>query len=132
MRITAFLLCIALIACKGGQKRPADILPPDKMGRVMKQVFAADEWIAWRNEKDPALPVFQETIPLYRGIFKKESTTEEQFRKSLRYYQDHPLEFRPILDSLVKHPGLDGPISADSTVAPGPVPVITPRRHTRP
>jgi hypothetical protein len=131
MRILFVFLCVTLLACKSGNRRPAGIIPPEKMGVVMKQVFVADEWMAWQAEKDPTIPVFRESVALYRGIFKKEGVTEEQFRKSLRYYQDHPLELRTIMDTLMKHPGLEAS-ATDTAKGHSPVPVILPRRRKKP
>jgi hypothetical protein len=128
MRILAVLICLTMLACKSGG-RPADVIPPEKMAVVLKEVFVADELLAFRAEKDPALPVFKESVPLYRGIFKKEGITEDQFRKSLRYYQDNPLELRAIMDTMMKHPGLEAPGSSDTA---SPAPVTPPRRPQRP
>jgi hypothetical protein len=131
MKFLTFLLAILLLACNRGKQQPADLLPPQKMTTVLKQVLTADEWVAWRAEKDPSVPVFQESIRLYRGIFKKEGITEDQFRKSVRYYQDHPQLLRPVMDTLVKHPGIEGATRTDTLLQPQatvPIPVPLHRR----
>ncbi|RYZ23799.1 MAG: DUF4296 domain-containing protein [Chitinophagaceae bacterium] len=114
MRIATILFCAFLFACKKKDGRPADVLPPQAMSRVMRQVFLADEWVAVRSERDTSLPVFRTNIALYRGILRKEKITEDQFRKSLRWYQDHPTELRPVMDSMIKGPVLEVKPPADT------------------
>ncbi|TCJ17743.1 DUF4296 domain-containing protein [Flaviaesturariibacter flavus] len=114
MRIAPILLCVLLLACKKKDKRPADVLPPQAMSRVLRQVFLADEWVAVRSERDTSVKAFPSNIALYRGIFRKEAITEEQFRKSLRWYQDHPVELKPVMDSMMKGPLLEVPPLADT------------------
>lgn len=94
------LLCF-LLSCTAKNRIPKDVLPPDKMGAVMKDLMLADEFVTgyiWKN--DTAVNRFEESIHLYEKIFRIHHISRDQFQKSLAYYRNHPKQMKTLLDSL--------------------------------
>lgn len=89
------------VAC--ADKRPADILPQEKMREVMWDLLKASEFVdGYVAIRDTAGNKTATAIALNNKIYELHKITKSQFDKSYRYYQDHPAQMKSILDSLGK------------------------------
>jgi hypothetical protein len=95
-----FLLLVVLTGCSKKESRPKDVLQPEKMEDVLWDMSLADEFVINYIMKDSALNKKNESTKRYQQIFTIHKTNLTDFKKSLRFYEDHPLLFKPILDSL--------------------------------
>jgi hypothetical protein len=99
-RTLSFLLaCCLLFACSSGDI-PKNVLPPQKMNDVLWDILQADELASLQIQKDSSLTLTTHTGQYYQNIFALHKITREQFEHSLRFYQNHPPLFKPIVESL--------------------------------
>ena len=92
------VLLIFLAACNS--EIPDDVLPPDKMQQVMWDMMLADEMILQYKMTDSSFARAAKQSRYYQAIFRIHNTTEETFKKSTKFYMEHPALFKPILDSM--------------------------------
>lgn len=96
------LLIIACYSC-GGDRRPADVLPPAQMRAVMWDLIRAGEFLeAFVIYKDTSADNTSPGVAWYHQVYKMHGITEAQFRKSYAYYKAHPQLMKDMLDSLTK------------------------------
>ena len=89
---------IVAISCKSSI--PKDILPPKKMQAVLWDVMQADEVAEYYASSDSTFKGLARHVNYYQTIFAIHRITKNDFTRSLKYYQDHPANLKPILDSL--------------------------------
>ena len=98
-------LIICLVAGEGCSDKngvPGGILPRDKMEQVMWDMAQADQYAALYLAKDSAhIDRKAETMRLYEEVFRLHQVTREEFRKSYRYYLDHPALNQILFDSVI-------------------------------
>jgi hypothetical protein len=95
-----FSVVVLLISCSKKESPPKDVLQPEKMEEVLWDMSLADEFVVNYVMKDSVLNKKNESTKRYQQIFAIHKTNPADFKKSLHFYQDHPLLFKPILDSL--------------------------------
>lgn len=93
-----FLLLSILLSCSSSL--PNDILPPAKMQIVLWDVLRADEMSGYFVARDTVLNHLSTYSGYYQQILKMHHITKKNLNKSLQYYQNHPVLFKVILDSL--------------------------------
>ncbi|SKA19971.1 DUF4296 domain-containing protein [Sediminibacterium ginsengisoli] len=96
--ISFFLAGMMMISCNSSAEK--DILPVDSMKVVMWDMLKADEWYVHLTRKDSTLKKQREDIRLYEQVFLIHGITREQYYKSYRYYETHPVKFKQLLDSV--------------------------------
>ena len=101
------LALMALAACGSGDRLPDNVLPPERMAPVLKQMIAADEWVNWRVEQQQPIDANAERIHRYRAALRAAGISEEQFRTSFAYYKAHPKMLGLIFDTLQRQPIID-------------------------
>ena len=103
--LPVILLAFIIFSCSGKNKIPKDILSQPKMEAVLWDMISADEFVAgYVLPKDPSMDKKQESIKLYDEIYRIHKTNQEQFEKSLSFYQSHPSLLMDVLDSInAKH-----------------------------
>lgn len=94
--ILIFTVCI--LSCKSSV--PEDVLPPKKMQAVLWDVMQADEMAEYYSAKDSTFRSLSKHAGYYQKIFSIHKISKDDFTKSLAYYENHPVRFKPILDSL--------------------------------
>src|SRR4051812_49176508 len=99
MRIAWILFILFAGACSGS-KIPDDILPPDKMKKVIFDLMRADEFVNVYVLKDTAKKRNVEAIKMYQQVFTIHNITKEKFFNSFKYYQGHPDQNKVLFDSL--------------------------------
>jgi hypothetical protein len=96
------LLLVAGAGCSDKNSVPRDILPENKMEQVMWDMAQADQYAALYLAKDSAhIDRKAETMRLYAEVFRLHQVTPEEFRKSYRYYLDHPELNQVLFDSVI-------------------------------
>src|SRR5882757_9981071 len=104
MRIVAGLLAMLLLAvgCSDKDRVPSGIIPREKMEKILWDMVQADQYISIYLLKDSTrINVKMETLKLYQEVFRLHQVSREDFRKSFKYYQDHPELTRNVFDSLL-------------------------------
>lgn len=116
------LLFVVLSGCNKKESLPKDILKPEKMEEVLWDMSLADEFVVNYVMKDSTLNKKDESTKRYRQIFTIHKTNPEEFKKSLQFYENHPVLFKPILDSLSARQQTDmNELYGPKTPIPAPV-----------
>ena len=95
-----FILVFSLVDCINDKKVPGEIIPQEKMRRMMWDLMRADAYVSEFILKDSTKNQKTESVILYEQIFRMHSTTREEFEKSLVFYESRPDLLKPITDSL--------------------------------
>ena len=104
--LSALIFCLCFSACTNREAVPSNIIQPDSMGVVMREVIMADQFASQFLLKDSLLKdsahrnVKLETLQLYETIFKLHGITKEEFRRSLAFYESRPDLSKNIFDSM--------------------------------
>jgi hypothetical protein len=100
--ILLLLCCVAGAGCSDKNTVPGGILSKDKMEQVMWDMAQADQYAALYLAKDSAhIDRKVETLRLYAEVLRLHEVTPEEFRKSYRYYLDHPELNQLLFDSVI-------------------------------
>jgi hypothetical protein len=96
-----FILLLFFVACSNRTGIPKDIIPPDTMRRIMKDIIIAGEYSDQYVSKDSTRPDKKKANQeLFEAIFKIHHTTREEVKKSLSFYESRPDLNKKIFDSL--------------------------------
>jgi hypothetical protein len=91
-----------LFACSQSGPVPKNVLPPKKMEAVLWDAILADETADYYIQKDSSVNALTKHVHLYQQLFQIHKITKEDFKRSLQFYENHPLLLKPIFDSLQK------------------------------
>ncbi len=96
MKRLLLLLCIPffLNAC-ALSTRPSDVLAPDEMKAVLKDIHLADAYLSTLSD---TLQIKVLSGKLYKNVFTKHHTSLNEFNASLSFYAGKPT----VLDSMYK------------------------------
>jgi hypothetical protein len=96
-----FILLLFFASCSNRTEIPKDIIPPDSMRRIMKDIIIAGEYSEQFVSKDSTRPDKKKANQeLFDAIFKIHHTTREEVKKSLSFYESRPDLNKKIFDSL--------------------------------
>lgn len=99
--IIIFLFSITLWSCgKSKTAVPKDIIPVKTMTDILWDNMAADELVNARYPVDTGTKKFDTSVVLYQQIAKVHGTSQQQFKKSMQYYEGRPDLLQIIFDSL--------------------------------
>ena len=94
-------LVILFFSCNQDNKVPGNIIEPVRMQELMWDLFKSDAFITnFAGKNDTAFKQLKESVILYRQVFEIHKTNKEEFKKSLDWYQLHPVAMKKILDTL--------------------------------
>lgn len=96
--LIVLIFCVCIFSCKSSI--PKDVLPAKKMQAVLWDVMQADEMAEYYSAKDSSFRGLSKHADYYEKIFYIHKISKGDFTKSLTYYENHPVSFKPILDSL--------------------------------
>lgn len=100
-RLTIFFVVACLSACSDRSAVPNDILPPDSMRTILRDVIIADGYSTQIISKDSSRhDKMKASEDLMETVFKIHHTTRAAFRKSLSFYESRPDLNKIIFDSL--------------------------------
>ena len=95
--LSAFVWCF--ISCTDKDKVPADVLPKDKMQKVLWDVIQAERFRE-TFVRDSSKDLKAETFKLYAQVFEIHKVTKDEFVKSYKFYMSRPDIARSMFDSL--------------------------------
>ena len=101
--LTGILVFFIYIGCTNQYKVPDDILPKDKMEKVLWDMIVADRYSAAILAKDSTKNIKEETFKLYEQGFSVHKISRQEFIKSFKYYLKRPDIAQVMLDSLATH-----------------------------
>lgn len=101
MRIAVVCILLLFTACNGN-KIPKDVLPQNKMQIIMWDLMQADELAVYKKAQDSSFRLFDSTKAWYSIIYQNHKTSEDEFKKSMHFYEAHPDLLQVIIDSLQK------------------------------
>lgn len=93
-----FLLLPFLFACHGDI--PDGVLPPVQMQSAMWDMMRADEMASFYVEHDSSINLMKRRAQYYGEVFRVHKMTEQDFKRSLSFYESRPDIFKVVLDSL--------------------------------
>ena len=100
-RLNILFTFILFVACSNRTGVPKDIIPPDSMSRIMKDVILADEYSTAYLAKDSLQKdKVSANQKILDGIFKIHRISREEFQNSLKFYESRPDLNKRIFDSL--------------------------------
>jgi len=102
--LLAFLLFVVFSwGCQSRQGVPNDIIGPDKMEAVLFDMLRSGNLVNnFILTKDSSLPKEQTQIDWINKVLVFHSISEQQFKRSFAYYQNHPALMASIMDSISK------------------------------
>jgi hypothetical protein len=99
-RLPVFLF-LFMAACSNRGGIPGDIIPPDSVRGILKDIIIAEKYSDIYISKDSLSPDKKKARQeLLDAIFKIHHTTREEFKKSLSFYESRPDLSKIIFDSL--------------------------------
>jgi hypothetical protein len=101
MKQIAAIMIVFLVSCGSKTAVPKGIIPVNDMTSLLWDVMLADGLAGYRYPLDSARR-FDTSVVLYQQITKAHGTTQQNFKKSLRYYESRPDLLQIIMDSLQK------------------------------
>lgn len=102
MKVFLMLLALAGLWSCGEEDAdlPADVLPQKKMQVVLWDMVKADELASYEHGVDTTINKKARSIELYNEVLRIHKITEQDFKRSMTFYQQHPKELKVVLDSL--------------------------------
>jgi hypothetical protein len=88
-----------LFSCSNKTAVPEGVLPVPKMAGLLWDVLLADELAGQRYPAD-TLKRLDTTMILYPQIAKVHGTTQQQFKRSMQFYESRPDLLQQVIDSL--------------------------------
>ncbi len=124
-RLIIFYLVANLAACTDRSSIPKNIIPPDSMQKILKDVIIAgvysEQFISRDTLKRDKRKANDE---LMDSVFKLHKITLEEFKKSLSFYESRPDLNKMIFDSLAADANRHRPELYAPKPSVRPVPVI--------
>ncbi len=100
-QLIIFCIVACLAACSDRSNIPKDILPPDSMQTIMRDIIIADGYSTQIISKDSSRhDKMKASEDLLETVFKLHHTSRATFRKSLSFYESRPDLNKLIFDSL--------------------------------
>jgi hypothetical protein len=100
-QLNGLFIFILMTACSDRTGIPKDILPPDSMEVILKDVIMAEHYSYQYLSKDSLIrDKVKANQDLLEAIFKVHHITRATFRESLNYYESRPDLNKKIFDSL--------------------------------
>ena len=98
--VILLMLVFTLGSCSRSGKIPPEILSKEKMQTVLWQLMQADEYVNQQVARDSTQKKRLDKIKIYQQVFALNQTSEEEFRKSYRFYMGHPDISKVLFDSI--------------------------------
>ena len=96
------IVCLFVgLACSDPEKVPKDIIPKEKMEKVLWDMMLADRYASQFIMRDSLkVNVKEETFKLYDQVFQVNQISKDEFIKSYKYYLNRPDLTKVMFDSL--------------------------------
>ena len=97
------LSLLVALSCRSDRQVPSGVLPPAKMQELVWDMMRADQFVvSFVLPADSTLQKEPEKIKWYNRVLTVHQVSEQQFKKSFSYYQDHPDLMAEIMDSIAR------------------------------
>lgn len=93
---------VLLTACSADDEIPRDVLPREKMQKVLGDMIGAGEWLEGYILKKDTTDSFATRSLVYSKVLQVNHISREEFDRSLRFYREHPVLMKELLDTLNK------------------------------
>lgn len=101
MRSFIYLISILFLsACINKKDVPKNIIQPEKMQKIMMEMFTADGVNNELSLRDTSFNLPDNNKSKFQQIFTNHKISKDQFYKSYNFYLGHPDLLKPITDSL--------------------------------
>lgn len=97
MKLIIPLVIIFLSGCKS-DNIPGNILPKEKMEKVLWEMLQAEEW-AYHAHPADSIARKQAALENYAKVYQLNEIDSATFSRSYNYYCEHPTVLLPVLDS---------------------------------
>jgi ribosomal protein L16 Arg81 hydroxylase len=112
---------LILAGCKRNDGVPGDILPRDRMEKVLWDMIQADEYSNQYLSKDSTrINVKKETIKLYGQVLQINKVSKEDFKNSFQYYLRRPDLEKKMFDTLFERARRQRTAVLPKPIAPKP------------
>jgi len=102
-RLAAMIILVATCGCQSRQAIPSDILSADKMEEVLFDMLRSGHMVNnFILSKDSSINKDQAQIEWLNKVLIFHAVSEQQFKKSFSYYQQHPELMAKVMDSISK------------------------------
>ncbi|MFN5607338.1 MAG: DUF4296 domain-containing protein [Bacteroidota bacterium] len=102
-RLAAMIILVATCGCQSRQAIPSDILSADKMEEVLFDMLRSGHMVNnFILSKDSSINKEQVQIEWLNKVLTFHAVSEQQFKKSFSYYQQHPELMAKVMDSISK------------------------------
>jgi hypothetical protein len=95
----SILILFVFFSCTQDAKVPDNILPPEKMEKLLLDVLRVEEFYNQKKNDSSAIDSFSLTS-LYQAVLVQHKTSKENFAKSFKFYEKHPELLKTVLDSM--------------------------------
>ena len=102
MKLVSLVFLLVLMLSCSGNRLPKNILRPEKMQEVMWDLSLADELVNFQSSRDSSWMGDEKHREYYQKVFSIHKITQEEFARSLEYYESHPPMLKSVLDSVQK------------------------------
>lgn len=92
---------VAGIGCSDKNSLPSGILPREAMQNVLWDMIQADQFSTYLAKDSARVNLKMENLRLYEQVFQLNHVSREEFKKSYKYYLDHPDLSQTLFDSLL-------------------------------
>ena len=96
---TGLIVLLFVFSCTKKTGVPKNILPPDKMEKLLLDLMEADEFVTRKSVDSAVSDSFSRGV-VYTAVFTQHKTNKEEFKKSFSYYESHPELLKIVLDSI--------------------------------
>lgn len=99
--VLGFFLCVAFACGNKKVEIPSDIIPQDTMMHVLMDIHLAEAGLR-TNDTFHADSIMQVTVNYYDFIFTKYRITKDEFKRSFKFYTDHPDILEDIYQKMIE------------------------------
>lgn len=102
MRLTkcVFILLLIAASCTRKDKVPGDVMPKEKMEKVLWELMQADRFANSFLLKDSTTDIKTKSLQQYEKVFEINGITRDEFMKSYQFYSSRPDISKVLFDSL--------------------------------
>lgn len=94
------MLLLQFPGCRGKDDIPSDVLPPQKMRKVMWEIFQADYYAEQFVRRDSSRNAVLESAGMQEQIFRRHGVSRKEYEESYRFYTGHPDLMKALMDSI--------------------------------
>lgn len=98
--LSGLFLLFIFFSCTNSDKVPPNVLEREPMYKLIWDLARVDEYVSSFIAKDSAVDQRMERIRLYEQVFSVHGTSQEEFRRSMDFYQGRPDQLKLMMDSL--------------------------------